>query len=223
MVKKIKNIVRFLLFVIEIFVKYPKFIKYIFQCRKNPFDIEVPWVNFETKEWLDRWVNKEMVIFEYGSGGSTFYFLKKAKKIVSVEHDKSWYQKVVAKLNNQKIKNFEFYCLPPEDVLDGDNKLYLSSDENYKNKSFKKYAEKINEYPDNFFDLIIVDGRARNGCMINVLPKIKNNGYVLLDNSERKEYAPGIQLMEKFEVKKFFGPGFYGNTPWESRIWKIVK
>ncbi len=112
---------------------------------------------------------------------------------------------------------------PPKTVTGKNENAYLSSDNNHKNKSFKKYVEIINNYPNNYFDLIIIDGRARNACMNHALSKVKNNGFILLDNSEREEYVLGANLLKDFCVETFFGPGFYNNYQWESKIYKIEK
>ncbi|MDD4902660.1 MAG: hypothetical protein PHE24_06015 [Patescibacteria group bacterium] len=211
------------LLVSKVIFKNPKYLKYLLATLRSPLNSGMPWLNFATKEWLDKNLSKEMIIFEYGCGGSTLYFSARVKKIISVEHDRTWYEVVKEKLIKNKINNCELSCCPPEEARAGVNKLYLSSDENFSNKSFQKYIEKINDYPDDSFDLIIVDGRARNGCISNLLPKIKNNGYVLLDNSERMEYEFGAGLLGRFEVKKFFSPGFYSKNSWEAKIWQIKK
>lgn len=223
MIKKLKTRILFYLPIVKILFKRPKYIKYIFSWGRSPLDSEVPWINFDLKEWLDKNLNKEMVVFEYGSGGSTLYYSKKVKKVITVEHDQSWYGVVKGRLDKKNIMNVDICCCPSEKNINNENDTYLSSDKNYEGQNFKRYVEKIKEYPDNYFDLIIVDGRARNSCMNNVLPKIKDGGYILLDNSEREEYGPAINLLDKFDVMIFFGPGFYCNGPWEARVWKIKK
>jgi hypothetical protein len=223
MFNKLKKTIVFYLPIIKIVFNNPTYIKYIPSWRKSPLDIEVPWVNFDTKEWLDKHLNKNMVVFEYGSGGSTLYFSRRVKKIISIEHNPEWFARVKNKLMNKGITNYEYYCYPPEEIHSDDDKIYLSTDSNYKNKNFRRYVEKINEYPDNFFDLVVIDGRARNGCMNNVLTKVKNNGYILLDNSDRDEYLPGISIFSKLEVIKYFGPGYSANGLWGGMIWVVKK
>jgi hypothetical protein len=38
-----------------------------------------------------------MSIFEYGSGGSTTWWANLVSQVVSVEHDREWFQKLIAK------------------------------------------------------------------------------------------------------------------------------
>lgn len=223
MLKELKNNIRRSILITKVILKNPKYLKYLPLALRQPFSSGMPWLNFETKEWLDKNLNKEMIVFEYGCGGSTLYLSSRVKKIISVDHDQNWISIVEGEMKKRGITNCELFCCPPEESSAATDKNYLSTDQDFSNKSFQKYVEKINEYPDNYFDLVVVDGRARNGCLLNLLPKIKNNGYVLLDNSERKEYDLGAAALEKFEVKKFFSPGFYSKLVWEAKIWQIKK
>jgi len=58
----------------------------------------------------------------------------------------------------------------------------------------------VNTYPDNYFDFIIVDGRARVECSFNAIKKLKRGGLFVLDNSERKRYMPIFNLLENWEM-----------------------
>jgi hypothetical protein len=43
----------------------------------------------------------------------------------------------------------------------------------YFNLSFEEYVRKIDVYPDESFDLVVVDGRARTACRYHTIKKIK--------------------------------------------------
>lgn len=51
-------------------------------------------------------------------------------------------------------------------------------------KDDEKYVGAIDEYPDNYFDLVIVDGVdwSRKRCMPKAFDKVKKGGYLLLDD-----------------------------------------
>ncbi len=53
---------------------------------------------------------------------------------------------------------------------------------------FHPYFQKIQKYPDYSFDFVLIDGRARVACMINTIDKIKREGRLILDNSDREKY-----------------------------------
>lgn len=178
----------------------------------------IPWMSEKAIRWLDSFLSKDMVVFEYGSGGSTIYIANRVKKIFSVEHKIHWYLKLKYTLYKNTINNCKIYCIEPK-IKDEKNFLYRSGDPELKKYSFKKYVKKINKFPDNYFDLIIIDGRARNGCVINALKKVKNSGYILLDDSDRAEYNFGVNKLNKYKNTKFV----CFNPDTETKIWKIKK
>ena len=54
----------------------------------------IPWVSYPFIDFISERLNIKMNIFEFGSGNSTLYFSKKVNSITSVEHNKTWYNKM---------------------------------------------------------------------------------------------------------------------------------
>ncbi len=160
----------------------------------------VPQIAPKAIEWLDNYLKKDMIVFEWGSGGSTIYFSKKAKKIISIEHNSKWYKKVSKEIKKKNILNCELILKKPQ-VLNG--KKYISSDKNYTGLGFENYCKAIDSSPDKSFDLVLVDGRARPSCIFHALNKVKNKGYLILDDSQRKEYLPAIELLKGWKRQDF--------------------
>src|SRR5690606_12057573 len=52
----------------------------------------IPWFTYSFIDFLEGRLNKNLSIFEYGSGNSTRYFAERVRHISSLEHDKSWYE-----------------------------------------------------------------------------------------------------------------------------------
>lgn len=119
-----------------------------------------PWLTAAANMILSENLNENFRVLEFGSGRSTLYFASLCDEIYSREHDLAWYEKI---------------------------KIELSKYENIKYSYFDSLVEysKVNEFEDNFFDLIIVDGRKRGACFYNSFPKLKLGGVILLDNAER--------------------------------------
>lgn len=69
----------------------------------------------------------------------------------------------------------------------------------YANASFEEYVKSIEEYPDESFDLVLVDGRHRSFCIPHAIPKVRPGGYLMLDNSDRRGYRDAISLMSDFK------------------------
>jgi hypothetical protein len=63
---------------------------------------------------------------------------------------------------------------------------------------YYNYYSKVNEYPDEYFDFVLIDGRARVNCGKNAIDKLKSGGIFILDNSERQRYRPLHELLIKW-------------------------
>lgn len=137
----------------------------------------LPWITYPAIDFLQRRVNKDMTVFEYGCGSGTLWWSSKVREIVSVEHDKDWYQKILA----VKPPNVSIYNIALE--TDG------------------KYSKKVAEWT-NTFDIIIIDGRDRVNCARNSLKALKSDGVIIWDNSDRSEYQEGYDLLLKNGFKK---------------------
>ena len=126
-----------------------------------------------------------MDLFEFGSGNSTFFYSEKVNSVTTVEHNQAWYEKV----STRKKNNVTLLFVP----LDENDKYCRSAIE-----SGKKY------------DLIIIDAEDRVNCIINCLDALKENGIIILDDSERKEYLEGVEFLLKNFFKKI---DFWGIAP----------
>ncbi len=201
--------------------------KFIFGLKSEAIDVPIPWITFGAKDWLEKNLHNEMRVFEWGGGGSTLYIAQKVKHITSVEHDKRWWMKVCAYLRLNKISNCEFLMIEPEHDLSATSRInqfdFRSNSEQFANYTFKKYCRAIDKYEDNFFDLIIVDGRARPTCVQHAIKKVSVGGYLLLDDSERSTYASALDLCKDFERIDFCGAGPYLDYQWCTSILKRIK
>ncbi len=184
----------------------------------------VPWLTFKSRVWLEKYLKSDMSIFEYGSGGSSIFISKKTKEIFSIEHNKEWYQIISKEIENQHIGNCKLLLIEPErDLFNREDysnpNNYLSSSPIYRKMNFRRYVLSIDDFPDDYFDMVIVDGRARNSCIANSMPKIKSGGYLLLDDSERETYNQGKKLLSKWASKSYYGLKPYGSIS-ETTVWR---
>jgi protein-L-isoaspartate O-methyltransferase len=60
-------------------------------------------MNYSVVEFLRQRLTKNMLLFEYGSGYSTLFFSKLVKKVVSVEYDKDWYERMSKEGLNENV------------------------------------------------------------------------------------------------------------------------
>ena len=155
---------------------------------KSPVDGEgnpIPWVTYSFIDFIKERIKKHHTIFEFGSGNSTFFYAKYAGLVVSVEHDKEWYDKIV----KDKPENSEMiFC---ELIRGGD---------------YCRMPVKLEEK----FDVIIVDGRDRVNCCKQAVDALTPEGVVVLDDSEREFYREGVDFLLKHGFKQL---AFTGISP----------
>jgi len=204
-----------------------KWIKYIFKWRNSlkstvdDFSLDIyPWYTYGAIDWVQKNIKKDAVIFEYGSGGSTLYYSMFAKELISIEHNKEWFMLVQEKIKNKK--NIKLILKEPRELQDTSKSSYKSETFNsLKTFDFENYVNSIEDYPEKYFDLISIDGRCRPMCLLKAASKIKNGGYLILDNSERSHYQDAMNSIVCRERLDFFGFGPKLKSFWRTTIWKM--
>jgi hypothetical protein len=170
-------------------------------------DQVVPWFNYKAIIFINKRLKHGFQIFEYGSGGPTLYWLKHQAQLVSIEHDPDFYNFMKDKVRTNASVDYRLI----EPIIEKDTEcdpsnpdLFHSSD--YKSYSFKKYCDVINEYPNEYFDIILVDGRARTSCVKYAVEKVKKGGMLILDNSNREWYLENTRkYLDGFDEHIFVG------------------
>lgn len=208
--------------IINMFFKW----KYYLEQSRNPIDDELPWLTFSSIDQIKSHINHDSRVFEYGAGGSTLFFAKSVTQLVTVENDIKW-AKVVnpALIKNENMDDQILLVVPEQNqrdtLLNSDEIAYISESGSYRGKVFKNYVEVIDKFPDNYFNLILIDGRARKSCIVHSIPKLCSNGLLILDNSEREEYIQSVNSSDlvKWKRKDHWGPGPYNDYFWRTTIW----
>ncbi len=198
------------------------------ETHRNTLDDKAPWLAFGAIDFLERFLRRDMLVYEYGSGGSTLYFASRVKKIFSAEHDPAWYGNVMdalrdSDLTNHSVSLFEIspdYPAESGDPADPDG--YVSIDIDYQGMSFYEYASSIDKFSDDHFDLILIDGRSRPSCFKHAEMKLKSGGLLVLDNSERLYYNHIHRTLTERNWTKYV---FHGLVPYsysfsETCIWR---
>ena len=175
-------------------------------------DMPCPWLTFTAIDFLGRALTPGLKIFEYGSGGSTLFWLQfRPERVVSVEHDAAWYAALKRRLAPGVSVDYRLILPEPRapgvDQADpADPGGYASSDPAWAGHSFRGYAAQIDAFPDGHFDVVLVDGRARPACLRHSAPKVKPGGWLILDNSDRAYYLERTApLLRHFERRVFAG------------------
>ncbi|MBD1869718.1 class I SAM-dependent methyltransferase [Cyanobacteria bacterium FACHB-471] len=152
----------------------------------------VPWWTFSSIDLVERFLANvpQARVFEYGAGASTLWLAQRAGAVYFLEHDavyKKSLDRYTAGLANAK----GFLEVP---VPDKSPEPFTSSRSDMRGMSFRNYVKHLDAV-DGLFDLIIIDGRCREQCLEQALPRLKKTGCIVFDNSGRKRYRRVIEQL----------------------------
>ena len=120
---------------------------------------ERPWISYDAQAALDSFLRPDSCVLEFGSGMSTIWYARRARKVVSIENHEAWYAIVQKMFRDNNISNVDYRHA-------GSKEAYL-------------------EFPHECYDLIMVDGRWRDECVEAALPYLAPGGMIYLDNSDK--------------------------------------
>lgn len=163
------------------------------------------WTSYPLHQFLHSLKLKNKNVLEFGSGGSTVFFLKRKAILLTFEHSDLW----IAKLK-KKLKTYDNWKI---------NLVDLINRENNKN-GHEKYLKGIEEIEDNSLDIVLVDGRHRVECVRASIPKVKKNGYVILDDSDRTCYSESSEILKEWKFFVISGYAYKSDFKTHSTVWK---
>jgi len=176
-------------------------------------NLPIPWYVFEAIEFLKTNLTKNHTIFEFGCGASTLFFASKVKKVISLESNRRWFEIITSSL-----KNSGDFLLEKNHFSNANCEIFLMEDaldlEEYQNFA-KDYSQKNHLK----FDFVIVDSLKRFECVKNSFETLKNDGYLILDDSERPNYKKIYDFLQK---NNFSYRDFVGIAPAQLRIKKTT-
>lgn len=137
------------------------------QCQRALPLRDTPWLTDQAKQFLQEWFKdkKDPKVLEFGAGGSTVWFSKQTKNLVTIESQEDWYKDVKANLSSQPDCNSVDLRLIPNE-----------------------YYKVCDQLEDASFDLILVDARYRVKCIEHCKRLVKPGGILMLDNADRCKY-----------------------------------
>lgn len=166
--------------------------------RRSPVDMKgnpIPWLTYPCLRFLEDRIDANFLVFEYGCGNSTLWWAGKVSKVISCEHDQTWFHKLS--------------CCVPRNVEIVHRDLIYGGE----------YSREASKY-DNYFDVIVIDGRDRVNCAKNSLGALTKKGVLIWDNTERDEYREGFEYLqtEGFKRIDFWGMGPLNTAQWCTSI-----
>ena len=151
---------------------------------KNPGN---PWLTSDSVKFINEWLKPSDSVVEFGAGRSTRWFLERAAKVFSFENNRVWFDKVAS--DNSKA------------VSEGNLDLVLL-------ESKSEFEDAIRSIPNDSIDFALVDGVYRDVCALEILPKIRKGGIIVVDNINW--YIPCIR--SKSPDTRRVNDGVYSST-----------
>lgn len=154
----------------------------------------VPRLNLDTISYLKKVLNDQKSVLEIGSGSSTIWLAKRARKVVSVEHEKTWYEAVKEKLGKESLNNVR----------------QIFNSDYYKDRVLTELVQ------GEEFDVVFVDGADYTGARVNCIKQasmfVKPGGIIIIDDSERRAYDKGLDYFNSYDWKRI---DFEGKDAWD--------
>lgn len=168
---------------------------------KNTEISALPWmdpVEFSQYEAVVEAIAPECVL-EWGCGGSTRALLERfpfVRQLVSVEHQRAWYERLSAWFEDERLSLFH---VPADLPLDLPNPTQAEV------RAWDARAEREPELMRSYvgfprtlglvFDLVVVDGRARSFCIAEGHDLLRSGGVLLIHDAQRLDYWPAIERL----------------------------
>lgn len=156
-------------------------------ARLRKADSEEPWMVPAAVERLDELIQPSWSVLEFGSGASTAWYAARAGRVVSFEDDPRWHEAVRARIDEAGLVN----CDLRQIALDA-------------------FVATASAMAPASFDLVVVDGNEQPGatrpeCAASARPLVKPGGYMVVDDSDIREYQPMCELFDGWTLERFIG------------------
>lgn len=152
-------------------------------------ELDVPWWTYKAIDEVDAWLQarpRPIRVFEYGSGASTFWLAKRVDEVCSVEHHGGFAAMMRPEL--AKLGNVTFLEVP---APRSSSPRVGSAKPGSTDLDFHDYVHAIDGV-EGTFDIVVIDGRAREECLRVARARVAPDGIIVFDNSHRARYRTAI-------------------------------
>jgi hypothetical protein len=195
-------------------------------AKQMPLDASeriLPWFTYSAIEFLHHSVRESDRVFEYGAGYGTLWWASKASSVIAVEHDLQWIEQIRDSLPG----NAQLIHRPASDSLgvslDQTSAYFFKRMRRTKwtydtdretrrglnDSQFLDYAREIARH-NTLFDIIVIDGMCRRLCAEYAVLHLKQDGMIVLDNSNRSDYDATFDILEEAGFRQI---PFWGLVP----------
>jgi predicted O-methyltransferase YrrM len=157
-------------------------------------ELDVPWWTYGAIDDVDEWLAaraRPIRAFEWGSGASTMWLADRVDRIDSVEHHRGFGEMIRSELEqgSWRADHVRLHIVEP---IASETPEIGSRKEGAGRLDFAAYVRHI-DLVGGDFDLIVIDGRAREACLTAALRHVAPDGILVFDNTLRRRYRRAIE------------------------------
>jgi hypothetical protein len=163
-------------------------------------ELDVPWWTYGAIDAVDEWLatrDRPVRAFEWGSGASTMWLANRVDRIDSVEHHRGFGEMIRDELDRGSWRAGQVTVHIVEPVASESPEIG-SHKEGARDLDFAAYVGHIDTVGGEF-DLIVIDGRAREACLGAALGHLRADGLIVFDNTLRRRYRKAIEAAQLVE------------------------
>lgn len=186
--------------------------------------MRLPWWTYKSAKAIEQHFlerkqhsSEEITSFEWGSGASTSFLEAISDDVKSVEYDEKFYEILKSRVSHKTLLIYQ----PP---VPSSAPVQRSRKKGFGNLDFQQYVETIDRFDQQLFDIIVIDGRAREACLSKSIEKLKPGGMIVFDNMLRPRYKKAVKaesLKHRLVINKYFG--LTPSLPYLNSTWVIRK
>jgi hypothetical protein len=151
--------------------------------------LDLPWWTFDSADQVAAHLREHpgARVFEWGSGASTLWLAARAGSVLSVEHHAGW----AAQLSPRLPENVTLRVVEP--VVSAHPSV-PSAKTGHAGLDFADYVAAIDDIAGSF-DVVVIDGRAREACLARAVERLAPEGIIVFDNVDRRRYVEAIDTV----------------------------
>jgi len=155
---------------------------------KNKFEFFTPLMWEHEYKLIEKYLEPDDILLEWGSGNSTIHNSGLVKKIISIEHDIDWVYHIQKTIDAYEIDNIIIHHVPshtPDPIP-------------CRYEQFKDYIEyvKIKKFK---FNKVLIDGRARKYCAKSIYDMIDEDVIIFIHDFNRFDYQMTLKYYDVIE------------------------
>lgn len=147
----------------------------------------LPWFSYPCTEFLKHRNYESRTVLEFGGGQSTLWWAKRAGKVVTLEGDRRWHDRIAGRM--------------PANV-----DLHLVSMES-REKNVTEVEEVLASLGIETYDVIVIDGLCRHEMIDIACGRLGKDGIIICDDAEGYDFHGGFLDRGMLRVD------FYGHVP----------